>query len=309
VVKKPLIVIWGPTAVGKTSLAISMAQVLNAEIISADSRQIYKYMDIGTAKPTLEQQNQAKHHLIDVVNPDENLSVAQYQQMAYLTIDEVHQRGSIPLMVGGTGQYITAVLEGWTIPEVPANTALRQELEDFATKYGSENLHHKLRTFDPCAADKIDHQNVRRVIRALEVYYETGQPISKFQQKHPPPYSTLCIGITLDRELLYTQANQRVDEMMRLGFVNEVQTLLGMGYSRHLPSMSGIGYKQIAAHLVDGISLDEATASTKHATHDFIRRQYTWFRGHDPSTLWHNMSESIPETIINQTVRWVEEKM
>lgn len=305
---KPLIILLGPTGVGKTGLAIEMAKQINGEIIGADSRQIYRYMDIGTAKPTPEQQREVRHHLLDVVDPAEKLAVAQYQKMTYETIDAIHQQGRIPLLVGGTGQYISAVAEGWSIPEVPPNEDLRTELETFAAEHGSESLHRRLGKLDPVAAEHIDHRNVRRVVRALEVCLETQQPISELQRKHPPPYRMAYHGLTLEREALYERADCRVDEMMKAGFLNEVRTLLDMGYDRHLPSMSGLGYAQLAAHALDGIALDEAIASTKFDTHDFIRRQYTWFRGHDPGILWHNMGQVESPDIIESVAQWLQEQ-
>ena len=304
----PLVVIQGPTAVGKTGLAIDLAQVLNGEIISADSRQIYRYMDIGTAKPTLNQQAQAPHHLIDVVDPDENLSLAQYQRLTYAAITDIHQRGCLPLLVGGTGQYITAVIEGWSIPEVPPNTALRADLEAFAAEHGPQALHDRLREADPAAAASIDYRNVRRVIRALEVFIESGQPISVLQQKQPPPYRIMQIGLTLERDALYQRADQRVDTMLDEGFLAEVRRLLDMGYNRKLPSMSGLGYAQLAAHLLDDLALAEAVAHTKTATHDFIRRQYTWFRGHDSGVHWHSASEIHLPDMIAFLQQWLEEQ-
>jgi tRNA dimethylallyltransferase len=303
----PLIVILGPTAVGKTDLAIQMARAVNGEIISADSRQIYRNMDIGTAKPTPEQRAAAPHHLIDVVNPDENLALAQYQKMAYTTIGVIHKQGHVPLLVGGTGQYLTAVVEGWSIPEVPPNERLRAELEAFAADQGAEALHQRLKTLDPAAADKIDARNVRRVVRALEVCLETGQPISELQKKHPPPYRVLTYGLTLERDILYESADQRVDHMMQMGFLDEVRELLATGYDRKLPSMSGLGYAQLAAHLIDHVPLEQAVTATKHATHDFIRRQYTWFRGHDSGILWHNIDQLNRDTLIEATARWLQE--
>lgn len=305
---RTLIVILGPTAVGKTGLAIELAQAINGEILNADSRQIYRYMDVGTAKPTLEQRQQVPHHLLDIVDPDENLSLAQYQQMAYSAIEAIHKRERVPLLVGGTGQYITAVVEGWTVPEVPPNPALRAELETFAAENGAETLHQRLREVDSVAADNIDYRNVRRVIRALEVYRDSGQRISELQRKNPPPYSILQLGLTLDRQKLYDRADWRVGEMIAHGFVNEVRSLLDKGYSRTLPSMSGLGYREIAAHLLDGVPLVEAVNATKIATHDFIRRQYTWFRGHDSGILWHNMENTSGAALIRETAGWLQKQ-
>ncbi|MBL8156211.1 MAG: tRNA (adenosine(37)-N6)-dimethylallyltransferase MiaA [Anaerolineae bacterium] len=302
----PLVVLLGPTAVGKTALAMRIAEACGGELIGADSRQIYRHMDIGTAKPTREQQGRVRHHLIDLIDPDVNLSLAQYQKMAVEVIRQLHGEGRLPLLVGGTGQYITAILEGWTVPEIPPNGALRSELEVFAQERGSMALHERLALVDPVAAARIDHRNVRRVIRALEVCMSAGQPMSQLQQKSPPPYRVLHLGLTLDRAALYERADQRVDEMIHSGLVEEVRGLLKRGYDRKLPSMSGIGYQQICEHLLDGIELEKAIASTKNATHDFIRRQYTWFRGHDPGILWHNSSSIESSQIVTLVERWLE---
>jgi tRNA dimethylallyltransferase len=305
---KPLLVILGPTAVGKTGLAIEVASALDGEIIGADSRQIYRHMDIGTAKPTPQQRQQIPHHLIDLVDPNENLSLAQYQQQANTAIDDMFDRGCLPLVVGGTGQYITALIEGWSIPAVPPNETLRAELETFAHEHGADVLHRRLRQVDEAAAAGIDYRNTRRVIRALEVYMTTGRPISDLQEKHPPPYRTYQLGLTLDRDALYAQADQRVDQMVQNGFVEEVQVLLNRGYDPQLPSMSGLGYRQMAAHLRGTMTLTEAIAETKHATHDFIRRQYTWFKGHDNGILWHNREGIVLQDLIETVTRWLQQE-
>jgi tRNA dimethylallyltransferase len=306
--RKPLLVILGPTGVGKTDLSIQIAQAIQGEIISADSRQVYRYMDIGTAKPSHDQQAAVPHHLLDVVDPDENLALARYQKMVYSVIDDIHGRGHVPMLVGGTGQYITAVVEGWTIPEVPPNEALRTELEKFAADQGADALYERLRQLDPDAAANIDYRNVRRVVRALEVCIETGQPISELQRKRPPPYSTITYGLTSERDILYERADRRVDQMMQQGFLEEVRHLLEMGYQRTLPSMSGLGYAQLTAHLLDQMPLTEAITNTKNATHDFIRRQYTWFRGHDSGILWHNIEQLNRHTLIEAVSQWVQEQ-
>lgn len=303
---RPLIIILGPTAVGKTRLSIQLAQRLNGEIIGADSRQIYRYMDIGTAKPTPQEQAQAKHHLIDIIDPDYNLTLAEYQDMAYTKIDEIHAQDKVPLLVGGTGQYITAIEEGWSIPRVPPNPDIREELEQFVADNAPQALHDRLLQVDPISAEKIHPNNVRRVIRALEVYMETGEPISKLQEKKPPPYRIRRYGLKLDREILYPRADARVDMMIEGGFVEEVQTLLNMGYSRVLPSMTGLGYLEIAQHLLDEAPLDEAIERTKFSTHEFIRRQDVWFRGHDNGILWHNVEELDVDAIEQDLKQWLE---
>lgn len=306
--RHPLIVIIGPTAVGKTELAIQLARALNGEIIGADSRQIYRYMDIGTAKPTPEQRASVPHHMVDIIDPDEGLGLAQYQQQVYKVIENIHAQEKIPFLVGGTGQYVTAVIEGWSIPQVTPNKDLREELENFAALHGAEVLHKRLQTVDPHAAEKIHYRNVRRVVRALEVYYESGAPISQLQQKHAPPYKILNFGLTMERSALYARANMRVDQMMAQGFLNEVQHLLAMGYAHDLPSMSGLGYRQLSAHLQDKLPLAEAVAQTKIATQDFIRRQYTWFNGHDNQILWQNIETLSFQTLFDTCAAWLQGK-
>ena len=302
---KPLIIILGPTGVGKTSLAIQLAQRLPGEIIGADSRQVYRYMDIGTAKPTPAQQALVPHHLIDIAPPDYNLSLAEYQKAAFAAIDALHQRGLLPFLVGGSGQYISAVEEGWSIPRVPPDPALRAELEDYVRKRSPEALHERLRAVDPVSAERIHPNNTRRVIRALEVQMLSGQAISALQVKRPPPYRILRLGLQLPRSLLYPRVDRRVDEMMAAGFLNEVSQLLGMGFARHLPAMSGLGYLEMASHLLDQTPLEEAVQRTKFSTHEFIRRQDVWFRGHDNGILWHNVEEIGADALAETLSNWL----
>lgn len=286
--RQKLLVILGATATGKTQCAIRLAQGLAGEIIGADSRQIYRYMNIGTAKPSPEQLRKVPHHMIDVVNPDESLTLAEYVDQAKAQITEIAARGRLPMVVGGTGQYITAVTEGWTIPRVKPNPELRKQLEEIAQAQGAVALHQQLVRLDPVAAERIHPNNSRRVIRALEVCLETGTPISEQQKKEIGLYDTQMIGLQMERQVLYRRADERIDEMVAVGFVEEVRDLLNRGYSRDLPSMSGLGYLEIAAHLIDDLPLETAIQRTKTSTHDFIRRQEVWFRGHDPGILWHN---------------------
>jgi len=209
--------------------------------------------------------------------------------------------------VGGTGQYISAVTEGWSIPEVPPNEKLREELEQFANEFGQNTLYDRLLAIDPEAAEKIHPNNVRRVIRAIEVHSETGQKISDLQRKKPPPYTILELGLTISRQILYERANKRVDQMMSAGFLDEVERLHKMGYHRKLPSMSGLGYAELSAHLIDGLPLEQAIHDTQIATHRFIRRQYTWFRGHDNGIEWYDLEHTISKTIIDRVLRWKKE--
>ena len=302
-----LIIILGPTAIGKTGLAIEIAEALNGEVVGADSRQIYRYMDIGTAKPTSVERAKIDHHLVDFLAPDDDFTLAQFQEMAYAAIDDVIERGKLPLLVGGTGQYLTAVEEGWSIPRVPPNQDIRDALNAEVEEIGVEAFHAKLAAVDAESAEKIHPNNVRRVVRALEVYMETGTPISVLQQKKPPPYRIMSIGLKMEREVLYERADLRVDKMVDAGFVEEVRRLLDMGYNRELPSMSALGYREMVQHLVDDLPLEEAIQLTKFSTHDFIRRQEVWFRGHDNGILWHNIVDMNREKLIDEIAHWMQE--
>ncbi len=290
-VNKPVLVILGPTAVGKTALSLQLAQDFSGEIISADSRQIYRGLDIGTDKPTPQQQALAPHHLIDVVDPDETLTLAKFQDLAYTAINSIHLRKRLPLLVGGTGQWIWAVVEGWAIPRVPPDAVMRAELEARAEAVGREALHAQLAEVDPEAARKIDPRNLRRVIRALEVYQKTGIAISQHQQKKAPPYQFLLIGLTRPREELYRRIDQRIDRMMEAGLLDEVKQLVEAGYGWDKPAMSGLGYRQIGQYLRSEIDLKEAVASIKKETRRFVRQQYNWFRLDDSRIHWFGFGE------------------
>jgi tRNA dimethylallyltransferase len=273
-----LIAIVGPTAVGKTALAIALAQQLGGEIISADSRQVYRLMDIGTAKPTSAEQAAAPHHLIDIRNPDEDFSLASYQDLAMAAIAATLARGRAPLLVGGTGQYLAAVLEGWQIPRVPPQPELRAALEREAGAQGVAALHARLAAIDPAAAASIGPTNLRRIIRALEVHAVSGRPISAQQTRRPPPYQVRTIWLTRPREELYARADARVDAMVAAGLAAEVAGLVARGYSWELPAMSSLGYVQLRPYLEGTASLEACVERLKFDTHSFIRRQQAWFR-------------------------------
>jgi tRNA dimethylallyltransferase len=302
----PLLVILGPTASGKTGLAIQVAQALNGEIVGADSRQIYQYMDIGTAKPSPDERAAAPHHLLDVVTPAETFSLAQYQRAAYDAIRAIHSRGRLPLLVGGTGQYLTAITEGWGIPEVPPDAAMRTDLEAFAAEHGAQALHDRLRAVDPTAAERIDYRNVRRVVRALEVCLVAGVPISELQRKNPPPYRLLTLGLTMPRETLYARVDARIDQMVAAGLADEVRTLLDAGYTWACPAMSGLGYIQWRDHLEGRASADEAIILIRRETRAYVRRQYTWFNGHDTGTIWWELPSTTPDQVIAHTRAWLD---
>jgi tRNA dimethylallyltransferase len=286
----PLLVIVGPTAVGKTALSLELARRFPVEIISADSRQIYRRCDIGTAKPTPAELAVAPHHLIDVVEPDQILALAEFQELAYAAIAAIHGRGRLPVLVGGTGQWVQAVVEGWSIPRVPPDMAYRAGLEARAAAEGSESLYAELMAVDAAAAQKIDPRNLRRVIRALEVYHKTGTPISVHQQKNPPPYRILQVGVTMPREMLYARLDARIDQMMELGLLAEVEQLAAQGYGWQMPAMMGLGYKQIGQYVRGEVTLEEAVALIKKETRRFVRQQYNWFRLEDDTIHWLDMS-------------------
>ncbi|MBN1887093.1 MAG: tRNA (adenosine(37)-N6)-dimethylallyltransferase MiaA, partial [Thermoflexales bacterium] len=251
-----LIVIAGPTAVGKTAYAVDLARRCDGEIVSADSRQIYRAMDIGTAKPSPDEQAAVRHHLIDVVDPDGSFTLAQYQAAALDALDDIWARGMQPLLVGGTGLYIKAVIEGWHIPPVPPDPELRHKLQ--AQDGGA--LYERLRELDPAAAENIDPRNVRRTIRALEVCLSSGQRFSDLGQAQSPPYPVEITLLDMARGQLYARIDARVDAMIERGLVAEVESLVARGYGWNLASMSGLGYKQIGAYLRGECSLDEAIA-------------------------------------------------
>jgi tRNA dimethylallyltransferase len=295
---KWIIAIVGPTAAGKSKLALSLAQTFDGEIVSADSRQIYRYMDIGTAKPSLEERARIPHHLIDIVNPDETFSLALYQPPAYKAIEDILQRGKLPLVVGGSGLYVWSVLEGWHIPQVPPDYNFRRQMEEKAAREGTDSLYRQLEKVDPVAARKIDPRNVRRVIRALEVCEATHTPFSQLQGKELPPFNTFILGLTTHRKELYRRIDYRVDNMIKQGLVEEVEALADRGYRFELPAMSSVGYKQIGQFLRGKVDLAAAIQQIKFETHRFARHQYAWFSLKDSRIRWFDMSEQRESDIL-----------
>lgn len=303
--RKPLVVIVGPTGVGKSELAVRVAEALDGEIISADSRLFYRGMDIGTAKPSMEERARVPHHLIDVANPDELWSLARFQKQARAIIDEVHARGKLPFLVGGTGQYIHAVVEGWHPPLQPPDHRLRQVLENMARQTSAYTMHQKLAILDPEAAERIDPRNVRRTIRALEVILYSGRRFSAQRGKAPSPYDVFRVGLTRPRSELYAIIDARIERMIRSGLVHEVQRLLSQGYGPDLPSMSAIGYRQVARFLRGESSLEEAIAEMKRLTRRYVRQQGAWFREEDPDIHWFTVDEQTADRVIELIRRWL----
>ena len=295
----PLILIVGPTAVGKTELAIQLAERVpsGGEIVSADSRLFYRGMDIGTAKPTREEQSRAPHHLIDIANPGEILSLAVFQQRASEAIADIHTRNKIPFLVGGTGQYIRAVTEGWSPPEVEPDERLREELTRMKEDRGVYWLYEKLKSLDAMAAEKIDPRNYRRTIRALEVIMRTGKRFSEQRGQGDSPYRLITIGLTRPRAELYERVDQRIDVMFANGFLEEVRALLAQGYSPSLPTMSAIGYREAVRVIQGEWSEEEAKAEMRRATRVFVRRQANWFKESDPGIKWFRVEEGVAEKI------------
>jgi tRNA dimethylallyltransferase len=287
--KPPALFIIGPTAVGKTRISIELAEWLNGEIVSADSRLFYKGMDIGTDKPGQEERARVPHHLIDIVFPDEAFSLADFQSRARDIIFDIHQRKKLPIVVGGTGQYIRALSEGWQIPKQEPDPELRIELEQAAVTGGPAALLDRLKIVDPESASNIDPQNTRRIVRALEVTLLTGRPFSEQRTKDEPFLQPLIIGLNSPRKVLYAIIDARIDEMIAVGLVNEVQRLLNEGYARDLPAFTAIGYQEIAAYLDGEITLDEAIVVMKRRSRQLVRRQANWFKPADPKIRWHDV--------------------
>ena len=303
-----LVAIVGPTGIGKSALALHLARKFHGEIVGADSRQVYRHMDIGTAKPGPEERDLVPHHLIDIVNPDEEFSLARYQSLAYEYIEDIQRRDKLPLLVGGSGMYVWAVLEGWEVPRVAPDREFRQAMESKAALNGAQELYRELLETDPAAAQRIDPRNVRRVIRALEVQKQTGRPFSRSQVKKAPSFRTLIIGLTADREELYRCIDERVDRMVARGLVEEVENLLRMGYDVSLPAMSGIGYRQIGLYLKGEMTLPAAVQQIKFETHRFVRHQYAWFRSSDKRIHWFDVTRQPGPAIESLVAGFLEDE-
>jgi tRNA dimethylallyltransferase len=304
--KPPLILIVGPTAVGKTEIAIRLAERLNGEIVSADSRLFYRGMDIGTAKPSSEEQRRVPHHLIDIADPDQILSLAVFQQRAREAIADIHTRNKLPFLVGGTGQYIRAVTQGWNPPAVVPDERLRKELEQQKEENGSYWLYEKLKNLDPEAAEKIDPRNYRRTIRALEVILTTGKKFSGQRGQSDSPYRLITIGLTRPRTELYERVDARIESMFANRFLDEVRSLLAKGYSPTLPTMSAIGYRECVQVIEGKIALEEAKQLIRRATRVFVRRQANWFKASDPNMNWYQVKEGVVDEIENNIHQLVD---
>lgn len=291
--KRPLVVLTGPTAVGKTELSIRLAKAIGGEIISADSMQVYKEMDIGTAKIKPEEMQGVPHYLVDEFSPDVDFNVVKFKEYANRYMEEIYAKGKIPILVGGTGFYIQAVLNDVSFEKNEEDTSYRHELEQLAEEKGATYLHEMLRDVDPESAESIHENNVRRVIRALEFYKQTGMKISEHNAKErqkESPYNFAYFVLNHDRKVLYDRIDRRVDLMMEEGLLEEVKALKEKGYKRDLVSMQGLGYKEIYAYLDGEISLEEAVYILKRDTRHFAKRQLTWFK-REKEVVWVDKSK------------------
>ena len=281
-----VIAIVGPTGTGKTALALALAHGNHHEIIGADSRQVYRHMDIGTAKPTIQEQAETPHHLIDVINPDDEFSLALYLHEARNIINKLFAQGKEVIVVGGTGQYVSALLEGWNVPNIPPDFHLRKELEEQARIDGPEALLEELRSLDPNAAEMVDHKNARRIIRAIEIAKAPKDQRENTGRKTVPPWEFTVIGLTIERENLYHRLDKRINEMIESGWVQEVEKLIEYGFSTNLPAFSSAGYRELANYIQKLTSLEEAVTLTKYSHHKLARRQATWFRKRGQKFNW-----------------------
>ena len=311
--KKPLIILTGPTAVGKTKASIGLAKALNGEIISADSMQVYKYMDIVSAKIRPEEMQYIKHYLVDVLEPDEEFNVVRFQQMAKQAMDEIYAKGKIPIVVGGTGFYIQALLYDIDFTENDEDTSYREELEQLANEKGAEYLHEMLREVDPASAESIHANNVKRVIRALEFYKQTGKKISEHNEKErakESPYEFCYFVLNDNRQLLYDRIDLRIDQMLEEGLLEEVTALKNKGYTKDMVSMQGLGYKEILDYLNGEYSLEEAIYILKRDTRHFAKRQLTWFR-RERDVIWIDKNEydHDEEKILDVMLSYVKERI
>jgi tRNA dimethylallyltransferase len=298
--KRPLvIVLLGPTAVGKTEVSLDLAELIGAEIISIDSRLFYRGMDIGTAKPDLETRQRIPHHLIDVSDPDDTWSLERFIEAAMQVIQGVHQRERLSLLVGGTGQYIRGLIDGWRPPPRPEDDGMRERLFAIAKQDGPRELHNQLRTVDPLSADRIDYRNIRRVVRALEVYQLTGEPFSRQRGIQPPDFDSTKIGLTRPRNELYERIDQRIETMLEAGWIKEVENLMAAGYSLEHPALSAIGYQQLVEHLNGELALEDAVAIIKRLTRKYVRRQANWFKSSDTSIRWFNVGADVVDQIVH----------
>ncbi len=309
ILKKPFIVIGGTTACGKTDVGVLLAQNINGEIISADSMQVYREMDIGTAKPTIEEMKNVKHYLIDEINPNEEYNVMIFQKKAKQYMNEIWNKGKIPILVGGTGFYINALVYDTFFEETEQDNTFRNDMYAFSKQYGADALYQKLKEIDPIYAQTLHANNVKRVVRALEYHHFTGKLFSEYnaeQKQKQSPYHTAMIVLTMERQKLYERIEKRIDNMIERGLLKEVEMLLKKGYTQQLVSMQAIGYKEIIPYIHNEISLEQAIYHLKKNTRHFAKRQLTWFK-RQTDGLWVDMTEQNLQKATDEIINYLKQ--
>lgn len=303
--KAPLVAIVGATGTGKSDAAIAVAQACNAEVVSADAYQVYRRLDIGTAKVDAASRARVPHHLIDVVDPDDVFTLARYLDQAHAALDDIWSRDRLPILAGGSGQYVSALLEGWNVPRVGPDLELRQELETVASVHGTGALITRLAELDPTAIGRLDPNNPRRLIRAIEVITRTGLPLSACQTRSPLAADVLILGLTADRETLYSRLDTRTDAMYAGGFLDEVRRLREDGYGETNPLRGGVGYKEASLYLDGELDLTEAIMRHKNANHRLVRRQAAWFKAEDPRITWLQSGPDSADACVRLVQGWL----
>ncbi len=300
-----LVAIVGPTGAGKSAVAIEVAEQVGGEIVSADSRLLYRGMDIGTAKPSLADRARVPHHLIDVADPQDTWSLARFRAAAMEAFESIYQRGNLPLLVGGTGLYIRSLLEGWAVSPDGADAQARRGWETIAAQVGADRLYQMLCDTDPDSAARIDRRNVRRVMRALEVHQITGRPASQRPQRRPVAFRSRMVGLDLPRHVLYPRLDARLDDMFNGGLVDEVRRLLDQGVPPEAPSLTAIGYGEVVRHLSGGLTRQQAIDEARRRTRVLVRHQSNWFRASDPAIDWYRSGPGVADVIAAEIRRWL----
>jgi tRNA dimethylallyltransferase len=306
--RRRLIAVVGATGTGKTDVAIALAEAVGGEVVSADAYQVYRGLDIGTAKAPAELRARVPHHLIDIANPEDQLTLARYLDLAHAALQDVWSRGRLPILAGGSGQYVWALLEGWQVPRVAPDPALRAELEALAAAGGTPALLGRLRSLDPEAAGRIDPANPRRLVRAIEVVQREGRPLAACQGRSPIDADALVLGLRLPRDQLYARLDARTDAMYAAGFVDEVRRLRAEGRGDAAPIRGGVGYREVSQHLDGEIDLAEAVRLHNLANHRLVRRQNAWFKPADPRITWIDAGDAAADLCVKAARTWLESR-
>lgn len=304
--KRPLIAVVGATATGKSDAAVALAAALNGEVVSADAYQVYRGLDIGTAKAGPELRARVPHHLLDIVDPGDQLTLARFLDAAHAALEDVWARDKLPVLAGGSGQYVWALLEGWNVPRVPPDEALRAELEALAVREGNAALVARLAAVDPEAASRLDPENPRRLVRAIEVVLREGRPLAACQTRSPIDAGVLILGLGLPRDELYGRLDARTDAMYAAGFLEEVRRLRDAGFGNAAALRGAVGYKEASQHLDGEFDLEETVRRHKNANHRLVRRQNAWFKGTDPRISWVDAGSSAAERCVELAREWLQ---